>query len=206
VQKPGPSATLILLKTSAGAPDPQAFPEMNLNLADKDQSPAEPGALLSETNDSAENAELTGKLDRLVGGRTISETSPTIPRGQRGARAAALQALFEEDMTGHPALRSLHNLLTFTKLSRVHAAQAEALVRSVTANREALDKRMAKAATSFPVEQMATVDRNVLRIALTEAENSPAGVVINEAVELAKLFGSESSPKFVNGVLAALLR
>ncbi|MDA0677270.1 MAG: transcription antitermination factor NusB [Chloroflexi bacterium] len=178
-------------------------------MADKDQTPAESAALSQNkpgSSEDSESPESTDKLDRLAGGRTISETAPTIPRGQRGARAAALQALYEEDMTGHPALRSLHNLLTFTKLSTTHAAQAEAIVRAVTANREALDKRLAKAATSFPVTQMATVDRNVLRIALIEVEKHPVGVVINEAVELAKLFGSESSPKFVNGVLGALLR
>jgi N utilization substance protein B len=182
---------------------------MSLNLADKDQSLAGSAAFSLNKNDSPEDSESpesTDKLDRLAGGRTVSETAPSIPRGQRGARAAALQALYEEDMTGHPALRSLHNLLTFTKLSAAHAAQAEALVKAVTANREALDKRLAKAATSFPVTQMATVDRNVLRIALIEVENHPVGVVINEAVELAKLFGSDSSPKFVNGVLGALLR
>jgi N utilization substance protein B len=79
----------------------------------------------------------------------------------------------------------------------------------VTANRQALDRRIAGAATEFPVEQIAAVDRNVLRIALAELElepKPPAAVVVNEAVELARLFGAESSPKFVNGVLGALLR
>jgi N utilization substance protein B len=79
----------------------------------------------------------------------------------------------------------------------------------VTANRQALDRRIAGAAREFPVEQIAAVDRNVLRIALAELElepKPPAAVVVNEAVELARLFGAESSPKFVNGVLGALLR
>ena len=74
--------------------------------------------------------------------------------------------------------------------------------------RSELDSRIAKVASQFPAEQMPLVDRNVLRVALAELEMSdaaPQKVVANEAVELARLFGSESSPKFVNGVLGALL-
>ena len=62
-----------------------------------------------------------------------------------------------------------------------------------------------RGAPEFPIDQMARIDRNVLRIALYELRvsgDAPAGVVIDEAVELAKMFGSEASPKFVNGVLA----
>ena len=153
--------------------------------------------------------ELTDKLDRIAGGRTLSETAPRIPGGPRGARAAALQALFEEDLTGHAAARSLESLPAFAKLSPELAERARALVRHVTANRQALDSRIAAAAKEFPVEQLATVDRNVLRIALAELDiepKSPVAVIVNEAVELARLFGAESSPKFVNGVLGALLR
>jgi N utilization substance protein B len=158
---------------------------------------------------AAEPGELTDKLDRIAGGRTLSESAPRIPGGPRGARAAALQALFEEDLTGHAAERSLEHLPAFAKLSPELAARARALVRHVAANRQALDRRIAGAATEFPVEQIAAVDRNVLRIALAELElepKPPAAVVVNEAVELARLFGAESSPKFVNGVLGALLR
>ena len=151
----------------------------------------------------------TDKLDRIAGGRTLSESTPRIPGGPRGARAAALQALFEEDLTGHPAARSLESLPAFKKLSPELAEKARSLVKHVTASRQALDRRIAGAAKEFPVDQIATVDRNVLRIALAELEIEPpppAAVVVNEAVELARLFGAESSPKFVNGVLGALLR
>ncbi len=154
------------------------------------------------------DGELTDKLDRLVGGKTISEEAPTIPRGLRGARASALQALYEEDVTGHPAIRTLRNLPAFQRLSTAHAERARALVRHVNDNREAIDARIAEVAREFPVSQMGVVDRNVLRIALAEQDPeiaTPPAVAINEAVELARLFGSESSPRFVNGVLGALL-
>ncbi|MDA0231884.1 MAG: transcription antitermination factor NusB [Chloroflexi bacterium] len=167
--------------------------------------PAEPQPKLPEPPEP----ELTDKLDRLAGGRTVSEETPLIPRGARGARAAALQALFEEDLTGHPALRALQHLPAFLGLSPTQAKRAETIVRRVSATRHALDERIAGAARQYPVQQMGTVDRNVLRIALAELDSAigtPAGVVVNEAVEIARLFGSESSPGFVNGVLGALLR
>ena len=63
----------------------------------------------ADNSDSVEEP-LTDKLDRLAGGRTVSEQTPVIPRGARGARSAVLQALYEEDLTGHPALRALNRL------------------------------------------------------------------------------------------------
>lgn len=149
------------------------------------------------------------RLDRIAGGRTVSEHAPSLPRGARGARVAALQALYEEDLTGHPAMRALRNLPAYLRLSPSHTERAETLVRSVSSNRIELDSRIATVATEFPVEQLGTVDRNVLRIALTELDpdiGTPPAVAVNEAVELAKLFGSDSSSRFINGVLGALLR
>ena len=70
-----------------------------------------------------------------------------------------------------------------------------------------LDKLIQRYAPEWPVDQMAVVDRNVLRIAIYEfsiSRGTPTKVAINEAVELAKLFGSDSAPRFVNGVLGAL--
>ncbi len=75
----------------------------------------------------------------------------------------------------------------------------------VLEHRKALDAEIAALAPEFPIEQMARVDRNVLRIALFELRvsgDAPAAAIIDEAVELAKLYGSEASAKFVNGVLA----
>lgn len=178
-------------------------------MAEKEQMSLGP-----ETNNVPEavdpvEEELTDKLDRLVGGKTISEEAPEIPRGPRGARAAALQALYEEDMTGHPAVRVLHSLPTYIKLSVMQAKKAEAITRFASTNRAALDRQIATVAKEFPVDQLGTVDRNILRIALAELDpeiDTPQAVAVNEAVELAKLFGSDSTPGFVNGVLGALLR
>ena len=94
-------------------------------------------------------------------------------------------------------------------LSEEAAAFAWELVEGVLRNRAALDAEIGRLAPEWPVEQLAPIDRNVLRIALfelREREDTPQAAVIDEAVELAKVFGSEASPKFVNGVLASAVR
>ena len=83
------------------------------------------------------------------------------------------------------------------------------LVSGVVTNRTDLDRIIAKYAPEWPVDQLAIIDRNVLRLALFEIgcrdADTPPKVVINEAVELAKRFGSDNSPRFVNGVLGSAL-
>jgi N utilization substance protein B len=86
---------------------------------------------------------------------------------------------------------------------------SQELVDGVYAAREQLDAKIAEAAERWRIERMAVVDRNVLRMALYEMNRqpqTPAAVVIDEAIEVARRFGSEESAKFVNGVLDALRR
>ncbi len=88
-------------------------------------------------------------------------------------------------------------------------AFSQELVDGVYAAREQLDARITKAAERWRIDRMAVVDRNVLRMALYEMDRqpqTPAAVVIDEAIEVARRFGSEESAKFVNGVLDALRR
>ena len=83
------------------------------------------------------------------------------------------------------------------------------LVQGVSKNSTKLDKELQPVAPEWPIDQIARMDRLVLRIGLYELENEadvPPKVVINEAVELAKAFGGDNSSKFVNGVLGTLLR
>jgi N utilization substance protein B len=83
------------------------------------------------------------------------------------------------------------------------------LVAGVNQRAEALDAKLQPVAPEWPIDQIARMDRIVLRIGLYELENEndvPPKVVINEAVELAKAFGGDNSSKFVNGVLGTLLR
>lgn len=122
---------------------------------------------------------------------------------------AALQALYEMDVTGHSGLKALERVLASDGLKRADGAMARRLIEAVEANRTRLDARIAELAPSWPPEQMPVVDRNILRIALAEMllleSATPPRVVVNEAVELAKVFGSEGSRKLINGALRSML-
>jgi N utilization substance protein B len=125
---------------------------------------------------------------------------------RRRARILALQALFEIDNTNHAPEVVLQQRLEDTPLPDEGVGFARALLFGVMENRAHLDAIIRANAPEWPLEQMATVDRNILRIALLEIgvlKSSPVKVAINEAVELAKLFGSDSSRRFVNGVLGS---
>lgn len=127
---------------------------------------------------------------------------------RRRARDLAFRALFEMDVAGHPADEVLERFIADERPSARAAAFARHLVRGVVANLAAIDERLRAVASLYPLEQMAAVERNVLRLALFELfhDNSdvPPKAAINEAVELAKTYGSASAPRFVNGVLGSL--
>lgn len=123
------------------------------------------------------------------------------------ARGLALQALYEIDLTGHGAAEVLKRLLGEEKLTKDNIAFIHALVEGVIQNRESLDKHIRDFATAWPLEQIPAIDRNILRLAIFEIlidNKVPVKVAINEAVELAKTFGAEASPRFVNGVLGSV--
>jgi N utilization substance protein B len=125
--------------------------------------------------------------------------------GRHPARRVALQTLFEIDFNRGDARDTWTRGAFRAGLTEDAAAFAWALVEGVLEHRKDLDAEIATLAPEWPIEQMAKIDKNVLRIALFElryAGDAPAAAIIDEAVELAKLFGSEAAPKFVNGVLA----
>ncbi len=130
------------------------------------------------------------------------------PDGRRGARAIALQALYEGDVTGHPPGAVSERLAKEAGLAARDAGLASRLARAVEERRTELDRRVGEIAPAWPIDQIPAIDRNILRLALAELEmdgETPAAVIVNEAVELAKLFGSEGSQKFINGVLGTVL-
>jgi len=126
---------------------------------------------------------------------------------RRKARAIALQVLYEVDSVRHDVETALAHLLTEGRLSEEDAAFARGLVGGVIQNREKIDQHIKNFAPAWPLEQIPIVDRNILRLAIFEIlldNNVPVKVAINEAIELAKMFGSDNSPKFVNGVLGSV--
>ncbi len=128
---------------------------------------------------------------------------------RRQARRLAVQALFEIDSVGHLPGTVVDERLAFSFPGEIGADYLRHLVSGVVRNWQALNELIVKYAPEWPVDQLAIVDRNILRMALFEigaqGSDTPPKVVINEAVELAKVFGSDSSPRFVNGVLGSAL-
>jgi N utilization substance protein B len=124
------------------------------------------------------------------------------------ARIAALQALYEIDCTGHTPEVVIEQRLEQAKLPESGEQFARELAQGIYAHRESLDTCIARYAPEWPVDQIAIIDRNILRMAAYEilvSQDTPIKVAINEAVELAKQFGSDSSGRFVNGVLGTLV-
>ena len=123
------------------------------------------------------------------------------------ARGIALQALYEIDLVGHPLGTVIQFRLEDNDLDERLADFVFQIVQGVWPMTEQLDQFIAEHAPDWPLDQVAIIDRNILRIALWEfavSGDTPIKVAINEAVELAKTFGSDSSPRFVNGVLGSL--
>ena len=126
---------------------------------------------------------------------------------RRKARIIALQALYELDSTGHEVEKVVSRFLAEGGLSEENTAFVRELVNGVIQNRETIDQSIKKFAPAWPIDQMPVVDRNILRLAIFEilVDNKVSiKVAINEAVELAKTFGSDNSYKFVNGVLGSV--
>jgi N utilization substance protein B len=124
------------------------------------------------------------------------------------ARALALQVLYEIDIaTTHSPAEVLKARLEESPLADELAEFARQIIFGVFPIEHELDQLIAKYAPEWPLDQIAAIDRNILRIAFWEfavQHETPVKVAINEAVELAKQFGSDSAPRFINGVLGAL--
>ena len=130
------------------------------------------------------------------------------------ARSLALQVLYEVDMTGHLPGTVLQERLEESvsegdqvALSPELVEFARQIISGVVPISEKLDLVIASNAPEWPFDQIAAIDRNILRIATWEfavSTQTPLKVAINEAVELAKLYGSDNAPRFINGVLGSL--
>lgn len=126
------------------------------------------------------------------------------------ARTLAMQTLYEWDF--HPE-KSIHDMLT-ANLAAINE-QAEdttflmGLIDGVIEHKDEIDQCVSEAAPEWPLDQISVVDKSILRLAMYEllfAQEVPAKVVINEAVELAKTFGGDNTSRFVNGVLGTVYR
>lgn len=126
---------------------------------------------------------------------------------RRRARRITLETLYEVDLADHDSTEVLERRLDDQPLETNGIEFALKLVNGVVEHQSGMDTLIARYAPEWPLDQMAVIDRNVLRIAIFEFlidSETPVKVAINEAVELAKLYGSDSAPRFINGVLGSL--
>ena len=126
---------------------------------------------------------------------------------RRRARRVTLETLYEYDIANHDPDEVLEQRLEASPMERAGSDFAAKLVHGVIAYQTHMDRLIARYAPEWPLDQMAVIDRNVLRIAMYEflvTDETPVKVAINEAVELAKVYGSDSAPRFINGVLGML--
>ena len=124
------------------------------------------------------------------------------------ARSIALRALYEIDQSDHLPGKILENIW---ELDSIHDKNVRdfslEILQGVYPLIKELDEEISKHAPEWPMEQVAVIDRNILRIATWEfavSKKTPLKVAINEAIELAKVYGTDSTPRFVNGVLGSL--
>jgi N utilization substance protein B len=125
------------------------------------------------------------------------------------ARECAFQLLYQREITGDPMGRVIEGFWRVRSGTPEMRGMAERLARGARARQAELDEAIAAAATNWRLDRIAPVDRMILRLGayelVAEAE-TPSAVILDEAVELAKRFGEEDSPAFVNGVLDAIRR
>lgn len=129
--------------------------------------------------------------------------------GRRQARQAALQVLFQIDVGQSSLEDAFQASLSFSPLPPVDEEFARDLAGGVMSCRERLDAIISQVSHDWRLERMGYVDRNIIRIGLYEMlvdARVPSSVAINEAVELAKIFGGEDSWRFVNGILGEVAR
>jgi N utilization substance protein B len=128
------------------------------------------------------------------------------PASRRQGRVLALQVLYEVDVTRHSWRESLRLHAENLHRGRSAVAFAEECIGGVIEHRGELDDLIKQFAPAWPVSQLPVVDRNILRLALYELRidaTAPTKAVINEAIELAKIYGGDNSSRFINGVLGS---
>ena len=131
-----------------------------------------------------------------------------MPGDPRQARILAMQALCQWDVQGDETSKALDDFLTAQEASKPVAARVGELVQGFWGRRQSIDDRIVAAATNWDLSRISPVERNVMRVAVVEllGAKTPPKVALNEAIEIGRDFGSENSPRFINGVLDVVLK
>ncbi|MGH7817735.1 MAG: transcription antitermination factor NusB [Candidatus Binatia bacterium] len=139
-----------------------------------------------------------------------AETSPSSPRShRRKGRELALQALYQIEMTGDPSVAAVDSFLRHFEGNAKAKEFARRLVSGAVTERAEIDRLIDQATKNWKIERLAKVDFLILRMATYElvfCSDVPTAVSLDEAIEIAKRFGSEDSAGFINGVLDQVAR
>ena len=141
--------------------------------------------------------------------RHVDDIIPERLVGRSASRGAAIQALYESDLSNRRVERCLGWIATEQKLSSKQSEFARALAIEVEVNRDRIDRVLNRYALGWQMDSASPIARNVLRVALAERNLYPEtsdAVVISEAVKLVKLFDTDGAGRFVNGILGAMVR
>jgi N utilization substance protein B len=131
------------------------------------------------------------------------------PLRLRKDRELIIKVLYESDSTAHDLETIINNTFKRIKLNVSRRNYISTTSINIVKNLNSIDQSIKEYAVSWPIEQISIIDRNILRMSIYELQNSDVSttsIVINDAVELAKNYGSEQSGKFINGVLGSFAR
>ena len=148
------------------------------------------------------------KLDTLVAGERISESTLKLTDTRRKARFISIQSLYENEMSGVDINIVTERLLNDENLSKKDQTLCRKIIKTIEKNSNLIDEKISNATLGFDLIEMSSIDRNCLRVAFAESlfnHPPPNAVIINEAIEIASYLGSDSSGSLINGILATLL-
>ena len=148
------------------------------------------------------------KLDILVDGERISESTPKLNDTRRRARVISVQSLYENEMSGLDIDIVTERLLNHENLSKKDQILCRNIIKTIKKKSNLIDKNISNATLGFDLVEMSSIDRNCLRVAFAESlfdPPPPKAVIINEAIEIASYLGSDSSGSLINGILVTLL-
>ncbi|MGB3327665.1 MAG: transcription antitermination factor NusB [Thermomicrobiales bacterium] len=176
-------------------------------VAPAEASPAGPAATPPAKKRRSRNK---GKAQRRINAEQEAARKARYLTRRHHGRVLAMQMLFEQDVAQHDLDEILDRMRTDPDepVPTITGDYAIKVTTGIRESRETIDARIARAAPAFPIGQLSSIDRNVMRIAIWEMETNevPVRVAINEAIEIAKHYGGPSSGKFVNGVLGTIAR
>ena len=147
-------------------------------------------------------------LDILVEGHRVSESTPKIVDGRRKARIISVQSLYESEMSGLDISIVSERLLGNQKIGKKDKELTRKILKNITEKSSLIDEKISSAAVGFNINEMPSIDRNSLRVAISESliePNLPKPIIINESIEVASYLGSDSSGSLINGILVTLL-